>query len=273
MQSEEIGNNSYKLKSIKESKNSVTFKFEKNKKDLRISLSKDVFEKLPSFKIDEYYDENDIKRLEKYVLKEEIKSFVLKKYKSKLYSSSDLIALSSKKFKRKTIVKEVVFNLINDGLIDDLKYVNATFNKYNELNYGEYFIKQFLKDRGIKKHLIDTLKFDHQSEVLKAQNHIELRKNYYSSGRVQKSKSKIYKDLVNYGFNSEVIEEVISKLKISKEEELANLDKKFKKLVNKYDVTIEENRQEIFKRLINEGYNFEDIYSLFTRIKEEESND
>lgn len=134
----------------------------------------------------------------------------------------------------------VIDKLINQGYLNDRSYAKSYINnKMITTNNGPYKIKKELLN-----HKIDINIIDEELEIFSEEEQIEkiekLSNRFLKSNRTRGGsilRQKISNDLVNYGYDSKLINRVISKLDFSVDDDLykREYDKLYRKLSRKYE--------------------------------------
>lgn len=192
----------------------------------------------------------------------DIKNYIVKNYVSKILSIQDIKFKCYKKFKDYALVDESIQELINSKFLDDSSYMNEYFSYLNSELYGKYFILNYFKKNGVDEKLISNLKFNDKDEYNKAVAYVNNKIKRANSSNFMKSKVKIYNKLLSRGFNQSVIIEVLKKLNINEEDEIASLKKDLNKILNKKKKNKELSRRDIIKLLISKGYSLSRILEV-----------
>ena len=172
--------------------------------------------------------------------------------------------LLSKGYDKKNVSK-IVKKLKESGLIDDDEYIRDYIEYANAKLFGEYRIKQGLLEKGIAKEKIDELKFKEKDEKRKINELSSLLEKKYASKATEAKKKSMYDALIRYGYDVELVKEVVENTTPTDEKiELKELKKDLKKAKAKYERKYEgyELKKKITESLLRKGYRYKDINNL-----------
>lgn len=221
----------------------------------------------------EEYEYSKLNEIKKALNKTKICDYITNLSRKKMISCYEIKKKVLKKFDEEKDVDEVIELLKKYKIIDDNLYVEAHKYVLEDDYYGKYYIIEFFKHKHIDNEIINNISFSEKDEIEKARKYFEEIKNFYVSKNFVKQKKKIYDSMLRRGFGLEIINEVITNLKVDKEQELKLLEKDYKKahekLSNKYKDFELDNK--IINYLVTKGYSYSDI--VIEMKKEKEEND
>ncbi len=272
MQSEKTGNDKILILKIKIRDNNVYFEYKDNDFIKKAKINYSTYES-------NHFNDGEIDRTYLNLilsedLKNNIKSYLINLIVRKPFSKMELEEKAKAKFPLNIEeINEVIKVLEEKKIIDDLEYVYTYFEYFTSSFYGKYYIINFFKDKGIKDEIIEKLEFNDEKEVEKANKYFELIKNKYVSNNVAKQKKKISELMLSRGFDLEIINDLLSSLKIDQNKEFLRLEKEFQKACEKYKKEIGK-KDLITSYLVNRGYNLSDVETLINKEnKDERKND
>lgn len=185
----------------------------------------------------------------------------LKSLKSRFKSAYDMRLFLLKKEYSSDSVDKAIDKLLNQGYLNDLSYAKGLIN--NQLvttNNGPKKIINELEKHRISEEIIynEIEIFDKEMQLEKIE---KLVNRFYKSNKSRGGnilKRKIMTDLINYGYDSELIMEVLNKLDFSVDEEIAKkeYDKLYKRLSRKYEGV--ELKNKIKEKMYQKGLNYSD---------------
>lgn len=221
----------------------------------------------------EEYDISKLEEIKNALNKTKICDYITSISRKKMMSCYDIKKKALKKFDNEKDIDEVMELLKKYKIIDDNLYIEAHKYVLDDDYYGKYYIIDFFKHKHIDDSLIKAIEFDEEFEIEKGRKYFEEIKNFYVSKNFVKQKKKIYDLMLRRGFGLEIINEVITNLKVDKNQELKLLEKDYKKayekLSNKYKDFELSNK--IINHLVTKGYSYSDI--VIEMNKENEKND
>ena len=268
MHLEEVGN--IIIKNIKAKGDKVTIEYlDSNRNEEKIKLNLDIYS---LYKLDKNMeiDEDKWKEILDNNIKEDIKTYIIKLYNSKTISIYELRNKVNKKFKgNEALINTLIEDLINDGVLDDSKFVKEYYSYLNKELYGKYYILNFFKINEISKDLLYPLDFASDKELEKALKYVNklIRKNKSNFMRL---KVKIYSRLLSRGFDQEITMKVLNELNINEEDEKKSLKKDMDKIVSReLKKKGEIDYKVLNKKLISKGYKFSDINEAIQMLKGE----
>lgn len=157
-----------------------------------------------------------------------------------------------------SIINYVLDKLSNMGLINDIKYIEAFINdKILLSSYGPYKIKNELINLDLDANEIDNYLNKISSKVWRE----KLQKIVDKKLKLLKNKSyfmlinKLKNDLYNLGYDSSMIEEVLSNIECDNNE---SLNKEIDKLIR-----LKKDKNKIISSLLRKGYSYEEIINVF----------
>lgn len=184
---------------------------------------------------------NCLKKLYKKVFNNEVTKFDLRcELKKNNISSFD--------------IKTIIDQFIEDDYLDENEFIKNHINKFQK-NKGKKTFEEFLVSHKVDNSLIYTYLDDYQENEDFVLNYI----NQHLKTNTGSKKMFIYKvknNLLNKGFSSSLIDKCLSKINIYEKKD--NLINDFNKLLKKYD----KNDYKIILKLVNKGYNVEDVRKI-----------
>lgn len=203
--------------------------------------------------------------------KYQIKAYVTNLMIKKPYSKNEIIYKCNEKFPNNIdLIYEVCDDLEKKRIIDDKEYVQTFLEYFNSNLYGKYYIINYFKNKGIDEEYINQIKFLDKTECEKAKKYFELIKNKYVSSNYIKQKKKLSETMLVRGFDIEVINEVLSSLKLDPTIEKENFEKELTKAKEKFK-NDKEKENRIISYMVNRGFSYDDVSSYLNKEKEEES--
>ena len=159
-------------------------------------------------------------------------------------------------------IEFIIKELRKYSLLDDKAFIDEYIEIYEYKGYGYNRIKKELKDKGVKKALLDKISYNEVNEAKKAQKHLKrLEKKYKNENNFMKHK-KIDESLIRLGFSFEVAKDISNMVKDNTHEvELELLSKDFKALLKRYNnkYVKKELYLKIVNALLSKGYKHSDI--------------
>ena len=203
-------------------------------------------------------DLDDIKELNSYY---EAYYFCISSLNSKFKSISDMKKILVNKEYSDTIIDEVIDKLIEQGYLDDRKFVVSFIN--NQIittNKGPYKIVSELNKHNISSNIIneEIENFDEEIQKEKINKIINrsIKSNKSRGGVVLKNK--IINDLISNGYDIDIINKEINNYSFSANKDIykKEYDKIYKRLSKKYSG--EELKYKINEQLYRKGLYYED---------------
>lgn len=179
----------------------------------------------------------------------------------KLRTELEIINYLEKKDFNSNIINKTIEKLKNNGLINNKKYIEAYVNdKINLSTYGPFKIKRNLMELGLEEsdinEYLDTI--DNNVWESKLKKIIDKKSNSMKNKSLYMIKNKLKIDLFNLGYDKYMIDDHLSKLNKSDED---NLKKEIEKAYNKYSKKYEGKTLEIQIKnyLYRKGYSVNEI--------------
>ena len=164
----------------------------------------------------------------------------IKSINSRIKSIYDIRMFLKKKEYPMDVIESVIDKLLKQGYLNDLIYTKSFIN--NQIvttNNGPNKIKKELLDHKVDEKIIygelESFTTDLQIEKIE-----KLVNRFYKSNRTRGGfvlKKKITNDLINYGYDIELIDKVISKFDFTNDKDIAKkeYEKLYRKLSKKYN--------------------------------------
>lgn len=245
-----------KIKNINKNKNNYKITFGNGE---YLSLDEDLFTDY-YFYVDKDIDEDEYETIKQKsnLIKE--KNYLISLLSKKNYSTNEIIF----KLKNKNISNDNINYLIeylqNNNLLNDENYFNEYIECLNLKNYGYYKIKEKLIQKGFKQ----ELEYNKNIELEKINNILPALIKKYNKESQNKKIILIKNSLLNNGFDSDLINEVLKKINIvSYEEEISNLKRDYNLIFIKSQNKPENERTNyIINKLKMKGYKYNDIIMI-----------
>lgn len=250
-----------KITKIKILKNKVSLYFDKRNK---LDISKDVYtnfylyegKELDKKEYQQIIDLNNSSKLLEYALRVRSKA---------IYSEYQMREKLYKKDANKKEVDKIIKTLKGYDLINDEAYAYDLLEYYNSLNYGKNKIRHKLSEKGIFDKDINKLKFPLSIEKRKANNLFNKLDKKYEKYNIKQKKQHIYNAYIELGFDSDIANEMINKIKEpNSKSEINKLKVDYQKakirLSRKYKG--KELKQKIIQSLLQKGYRLNDIINI-----------
>ena len=167
----------------------------------------------------------------------------------------------SKKDIDKDTIKTIIKRLKTLGLINDNKYIEAFINdKINLSDDGPYKIKSLLTSYNFDELLIDKYlsKIDNIVWKNKLNHIIEKRSKLMKTKSYYMFITKLKTDLYNLGYESDLIDELLSNIKYNSNA----LENDYKKAIKKYT----NDSTKVYSYLLRKGYSYEEINNIIKNI-------
>lgn len=207
-------------------------------------------------------DPLDVEKISNDNMYYEVYYSALSSIKSRFRSVYDMRVLLTKKEYPIDMIDSVIDKLLEQGYLNDLSFTKAFIN--NQMvttNKGPNKIKQELLEHKVYCDIDKELEvFDLDLQVEKMD---KLANRFYKSNRNRGGnvlRQKITNDLYNYGYNSSLIDKVLSNYDFSNDKELAKkeYDKLYRKLSRKYSGS--ELERKIKEKMYMKGLKYEENY-------------
>lgn len=267
MQSENTGRI---IKQIKFNKKNIVLYFEHGDK---ISISEEAFsstylyvgKELSYKEIDKLKELTDTTKNLKYAL-----SLLQKCHYSEFKMREKLYAREANKKEVDRIIKI----LKNYGLIDDSAYAFDLKEWGNEKLEGKNKIIKTLRDKGIFDKEIEKLSFPRSIEKQKALQNLPKLEKRYEKDPYLKKKAHIYNTLISLGFDPDVINEVMNKVKDNSGDDKNKIKSDYQKAKIKYMHKYEgrQLKEKIISSLLSRGYKMKDILK-YMEVNDYDQND
>lgn len=151
-------------------------------------------------------------------------------------------------------IKLIINRLKNENLLNDEDFVNYYFESYKQKK-GKNAFKKFLITKNINSELINkTMDLFEEDESLALKYANSFLKN--KTGSTLILKQKVYAMLVNKGFMTKTIENVLEKISFNNEKN------SLVKEVRKYLIKYPNDNYKIISKLANKGYNVKEIKEI-----------
>lgn len=166
------------------------------------------------------------------------------------------------------VIDNVLDRLVNEGYLDEKKYVDAYVNdKVNLTTWGPYKIKKNLEMLELDENLIEDKISSISDNVWK--NKLEKIVNRKIKSMNNKSlsmiKNKLRLDMFNLGYDNSLIEEVLNNIYSNDE---SSIKKEYSKALNKYSKKYSDEKliYEVKSYLYRKGYKTEDINYILDNL-------
>ena len=182
----------------------------------------------------------DIPKINDYNLEWDVYYVALKSLKSRFKSAKEIRDLLIKKEYPIDLVDNAINKLIKQGYLNDDSFTKGYINnQIMTTSKGPFKIRRELIDKGISSLIIDE-NLDLFDDVLQLERIEKLASKLLKSNRTKGGsvlRKKITNDLVNLGYDSELVYKVLSKYNFNDTREIAKkeYDKLYKKYSRKYE--------------------------------------
>ena len=182
----------------------------------------------------------DIPKINDYNLEWDVYYVALKSLKSRFKSAKEIRDLLIKKEYPIDLVDNAINKLIKQGYLNDDSFTKGYINnQIMTTSKGPFKIRRELIDKGISSLIIDE-NLDLFDDVLQLERIEKLASKMLKSNRTKGGsvlRKKITNDLVNLGYDSELVYKVLSKYNFNDTREIAKkeYDKLYKKYSRKYE--------------------------------------
>ena len=182
----------------------------------------------------------DIPKINDYNLEWDVYYVALKSLKSRFKSAKEIRDLLIKKEYPIDLVDNAINKLIKQGYLNDDSFTKGYINnQIMTTSKGPFKIRRELIDKGISSLIIDE-NLDLFDDVLQLERIEKLASKMLKSNRTKGGsvlRKKITNDLVNLGYDTELIYKVLSKYNFNDTREIAKkeYDKLYKKYSRKYE--------------------------------------
>lgn len=218
------------------------------------------------------------KTLENDVFNDIKESNKIAKYFDIAYNLISKKEYSSLLLKRKLIEKDIdkkyieriISTLVEKGLIDDERYAMDYKELLEVKLYGKNYIIKFLKEAGINENYINKLEFDNEQEKINKLILVLIKKRSKESYLIMKKH--LYQDLYIRGYESELINEIISSIEeCDEEKEKNNCLRDYQKYMRIYQGKYSKNEcaSRIITSLMRKGYS----YDIIKKVMEEQDDE
>lgn len=181
------------------------------------------------------------------------------------YSESELVKKLKAKKASPKIIEETVLALTNANLLNDARYAKEKARTLQESFYGPYYIKNYLKDKGISEDIIKDVLSSPYDYATSLATYLKKPASQVSAKNKKDRDEKLTNKLLRRGFPFEVVTHAISELPgLTDEQVLKNLQKDYEKIRYRYARTYEgdELKQRILRYLSQKGYNYNEIIKM-----------
>ena len=206
--------------------------------------------------------EEDIQEMNKINLEYDVYYVALKSLKTRFKSIYEMKLFLLKKEYPEELITKAIDKLIKQGYLNDKMYAKSYLNEQLlTTSNGPYKIKRLLEDKKISEEIIKEVleQFSEEEQITKIAKLIEkkLKANHNKGGIVLKQK--IAMDLKNLGYDISLINNGLSKIDFSQEQEIAK--KEYEKLYRKYKKKYqgEELERIIKSKLYQKGLKIEEM--------------
>ena len=172
----------------------------------------------------------------------------------KMRNKKEIINYLTKKEFDNKYIDYAINKLEEEGLLNEKKYVEAYINdKINLSSDGPYKIRNQLLQLNFNENDIDAYlnTIDQDTWNKKLKHIVEKKKSLMKNKSYYMYINKLKNDLYNLGYDSNLIDELLSNIKY----ESNSLDNEFNKASRKY----KDNNTKIINSLLRKGYTYEEI--------------
>lgn len=206
--------------------------------------------------------EEDIQEMNKINLEYDVYYVALKSLKTRFKSIYEMKLFLLKKEYPEELITKAIDKLIKQGYLNDKMYAKSYLNEQLlTTSNGPFKIKRLLEDKKISEEIIKEVleQFSEEEQITKIAKLIEkkIKANHSKGGIVLKQK--IAMDLKNLGYDISLINNGLSKIDFSQDQEIAK--KEYEKLRRKYEKKYqgEELERIIKSKLYQKGLKIEEM--------------
>lgn len=246
------------IKKIKFNKKAIAIYFDDGE---RIDISEDAYASSYLY-IGKELDKKDIEKLQSITMVKALISYAMKLLTKGHYTEWKMREKLYNKDGEKKDVDFVINLLKTHDLIDDKAFIEDYIGYADERCIGKNKIKQELINKGVFAEEINKIRFSETNEKRKAVSKIKSLEKKYDRLSYEKKKEHIFSTLVSQGFDVEVANYALTKIKDKNEkDESKKLDNDFEKIYNRLKVRYEGQvlYDKLLKALHNKGYRYGDI--------------
>ncbi|MFA6855314.1 MAG: RecX family transcriptional regulator [Bacilli bacterium] len=183
----------------------------------------------------------------------------------KAYTEAQITEKLTIKGATKADIEKIIKRLRASYLIDDRRYLTDYFHLAKERGYGKHKIIKKLIEVGIPNYLLQQLKFDDVDELQRATSQLAKLLNKYRNVNSRKQKEKVYRALIESGYDHEIVAQVVENANFrSPERDFVLLQQDYEKALRHY-VKLNDNyekKAKITRYLLQRGYNYNDILKV-----------
>lgn len=241
-----------KITDIKILKNKIVIYFNKEK----IEISPETFTEFRLY-INKRLEESHIKDIVDHDQFQKYLNYALKLAGQYVYTNSKLKRKLIEKGVSDIVIKKIIDYLNEHHIIDDKAVAKELARDFLKRLKGPHKIMKHLEMLGIKKEIIlEIIKDLNEKEIISnlIQRIKALDKRYHND--INK-RTKIIRALVNEGYALNMIEEIISTVKLSSADRAASLKHDYQKFARQYKES-----EKIIKALKRKGYHYSEIKTI-----------
>ncbi|HOF65373.1 MAG: RecX family transcriptional regulator [Bacillota bacterium] len=207
-----------------------------------------------------FISEDLLKEIRKFEKKIEVFNYAITLLKRRDYFKNEVKQKIVKKQYDKEIVFFVIKRLEELHYLDDESLLNRLIEKWNNQNYSNKNIKCRLFKKGLNKEDFKNKLNNDEREIDKAKKVAYNKMKDLSQLGGNPLKIKLVAYLKRKGFDTNIVIRALDELEIPpvKKENLRNEIKNLINIASK-NTTNEKSRKLVFKKLMNKGYNYNDI--------------
>lgn len=246
------------IKKIKVNQKAVAITFTNGE---RIDISYDAYSSMYLY-VGKELKKSEIDKLNSITLTKKLVAYAMSLLSKKHYTEWKMREKLYAKGGEKKDVDYVISRLKAYDLLNDKEYIEDYLGYAEEKNIGKNKIKQDLLNRGVFEEEIKKIHFNETLEKKKAVNNIPHLEKKYAKYSYEKKKEHILSALISLGFDFDVANYALSKIKGKNEkDEKEKLNKDFQKVYTRLKERYEgkELFDKVIKTLMNKGYRYKDI--------------
>ena len=188
-------------------------------------------------------------------------NFALKSVSSSLQCEKQIRDKLIKKGANKSQIEYIIKELNKYNLIDESALIDTIIEYSNYKLYGENRIREEFKKKGISK----EISFSSKEELNKAKKLVIKLDKQYSKYNYESKKQHVYNALLRYGYNHDIIKEVIDDVsRVDSKIELELLRKDYLKALDRYKRKYKDKEldNKLTNYLLSKGYLYKDINKI-----------
>lgn len=210
--------------------------------------------------------EDDLKAIKLAQQKRTLFEYALKKMRGKYLSEATVTSLLFDFAENPSLIASVMSDLKKKQYIDDVRFGRQLLETCQNKHYGNDKILEEFKKARIKETVVKDLKLTEEDEYQRGLMLVPILEKKLLRNNYRQKKSKVYQQLMRYGYQRDNIQLLINHLsEIDDEVESSLLKKDYDKAYVRYQKKYD--KQELFRHIMNylltKGYTYKDIKALW----------